>query len=81
VLENLNGDKYYIGYTNNLARRLLEYNKKNSRRTYTKTRGPWCLLFYESFDSRSEAIKQEKFFKTGKGREYIKEKIEDKVGA
>jgi len=33
------------------------------------------LIFYEEFENRSEAIMREKFFKTGKGREFLKNVI------
>ena len=43
---------------------------KFHKTTYKK--GPWRLVFKKDFLSRSEALKFEKFLKTGKGREYLK---------
>ena len=66
-------NKYYIGQTSNLTRRIEEHNTRNDR--YTSNKGPWKLMYFEEFESRSEAMKREKFFKTGKGREYWKNKL------
>ena len=32
-------------------------------------------MFFETFNTRAIAMEHERFLKTGKGREYIKEKI------
>ena len=42
---------------------------------YTRNKGPWELLYFEACMTRSLAIKRERFFKTGKGRDYIRERI------
>ena len=72
VLENL--EKHtYVGQTNDLERRLLEHNDPNFHGTlYTKRfKGPWRLIYEEELQTRSEAMLREKFFKTGKGRDFI----------
>jgi putative endonuclease len=43
--------------------------------SYTKKHMPWELVYYESFETRSEAMAREKFFKTGKGRDWLMNKI------
>jgi putative endonuclease len=42
---------------------------------FTSKYMPWELVYFETFETRAEALKKEKFFKTGKGREFIKSKI------
>jgi len=69
VLKNGKG-RLYVGHTNNLERRITEHNTGLS--PYTKNRGPWELAYSESFDTRGEAMKREKFLKSGKGRELLK---------
>ncbi|MCK9220791.1 MAG: GIY-YIG nuclease family protein, partial [Bacteroidales bacterium] len=56
--------------TDNLDRRFKEHNsgKTKSTRFYR----PWDMLFFESFENRSEARKREKYLKTGVGKEFIK---------
>ena len=62
----------YKGHTNNLERRIREHNISNSRFSrYTKNKGPWKLIYQECFSTRKEAMKREKYFKTGKGREEL----------
>jgi len=70
VLLSLKDQKRYIGLTNNLERRFNEHNSGQVKAT--KYRKPFKLIYSESFDNRSEAALREKFFKTGKGREYLK---------
>ena len=67
----------YVGQTEDLRRRVLEHNDPNNRRTlHTKRRrGPWMIAYWEAHHSRAEAMKQERFLKTGKGRQWIQEKL------
>ena len=47
----------YVGYTGDLKKRL---NLHNSRKGAKFTRGKkWKLVYYEKYDSRSEAMKNE----------------------
>ncbi|MEO6729028.1 MAG: GIY-YIG nuclease family protein [Candidatus Dojkabacteria bacterium] len=72
VLKSLSSSKLYIGQTHNLELRLKQHNGEGLFSSgYTRGKGPWSLIHYESFTTRSEAIKREKFLKTGKGREFI----------
>ena len=74
ALENPKG-VLYKGSTGNLEYRLNQHNGKTLFNSFTKKRGPWILVYYESFRSREEARVREMFFKTGKGREFLKSKI------
>jgi len=73
VLRSLKDKKLYTGFTNDLERRLKQH--QNGLCESTKNRVPFELIFYEEFENRSEAIMREKFFKTGKGREFLKNVI------
>jgi putative endonuclease len=64
ILVNNKG-KYYIGQTNSLERRLFQHN--NSIFGYAKAGRPWRLVYYESFQTRSDAIYREKQIKSFKG--------------
>ena len=70
VLESKSG-KRYVGQTNNLERRLFEHNNGLTRYT-TKQRTQWKVIYYETFPTRSEAMKREAYFKTGKGRDFVR---------
>lgn len=70
ILKSQKNSKLYVGYTNDLKRRIKEHNNDNS--TFTSQNGPWKLIYYEVFTSKLDAIREEKFLKSGKGRERIK---------
>ncbi len=74
VLQSLTCGIFYTGYTSDLQKRIERHN--NSMNIYTKNREPWKLIYYEVYLSRSEAMKREKFLKTGKGREQIRHLLE-----
>ena len=72
VLESIEFNRKYIGFTRNIERRL---NQHNSGRTKsTKPYLPWKMLFYEEYHNKEKALIREKFLKTGKGREFIKKR-------
>ncbi len=59
-------DKFYIGYTDNLKRRLQEH--KCGHVNTTKKFLPIQLIFYEAFLNKKDATRREKYFKTNKGK-------------
>jgi len=63
--------KLYIGYTNNLKKRLLEH--ANGKVQSTKLRLPVKLIHYEYFINDADAKAREKFLKSGYGRKQFKE--------
>jgi putative endonuclease len=62
-------DKYYIGYTSDLKRRLSEHNRKKGK--FTDCGIPWSLVYLERYELKREAMKREKFIKLQKSRQYI----------
>ena len=71
ILKSEKDQKRYIGSTNNLHRRISEHNRGVVKST--KFRRPFKLVYQEQFETKAEAETREKFFKTGRGRQYIKE--------
>lgn len=65
----------YRGMTDNLERRLVEHNNKELS-FWTKRGTDWKLIYREEFDNKTEALKREKWLKTGVGREYLKKILE-----
>ncbi len=72
VIQNLNG-VLYKGSTDNLERRIQQHN--DGHRKWTKNKGPWKLVHKEGFNLKSDALKRERFFKSGKGRTLLKNMI------
>ncbi len=62
----------YKGFTNNLKRRYEEH-KTGKGAEHTSKYKPLYVYHYEVFKSEAEAVKREKFFKSGKGREWLKQ--------
>lgn len=60
----------YTGFTSNLKRRILEH--KNHGDNFTSKADDWMLIYYQAFLNKSDALREEKFLKTGKGKERIK---------
>ncbi len=78
VLKSEINGHFYKGSTENLYRRVQEHN--DGIVTYTSKFRPWKLVYFETFQNRGEAMKREKFFKSGKGREFIKTIISGSKG-
>lgn len=50
---------YYIGYTNNIEKRLHAHNNLKSGAHYTKMRRPVSVVYTEACKTKSEALKRE----------------------
>ncbi len=59
----------YVGSTDNPIQRLREHN--NGKCRYTKGRKPWKIIRQESYTTRGEAMRREKFLKSGQGRKWL----------
>lgn len=66
-----NGD-IYVGSTANLRNRLNLHNSGKVRST--KAYRPWELLESREYNSRNNAVKLERFLKTGQQKEILKNK-------
>jgi len=71
ILYSLKDDKLYIGFTNNLKKRLTEH--ANGKVEATKNRIPLRLIHYEYFINKLDAQSRERFLKSGYGRRQFKE--------
>jgi putative endonuclease len=69
VLKSINFGKFYVGFTSNVNKRLEEHNsgKTKSNKAYA----PFAIVYTETFETREEARKREKYFKTGGGRRFL----------
>ena len=56
-------DSYYVGFTNNLQRRLLEHSNKRNPYSYTSKRLPVRVVYFERYDSPIIGIYREKQIK------------------
>ncbi len=61
---------HYTGMTEDLENKLLEHNEKRLS-FWTKRGNNWKLIYKEEFVNKSDALKKEKWLKSGVRREYI----------
>lgn len=73
IIKSIVNQQLYKGITVNVERRLVEHNQGKNKSTEAKM--PWELVYFESYNTRIEARKREKFFKSGEGRELLKQLI------
>ena len=73
ALQSLKDGRYYVGNTQDIEDRVRRRNAGDYR--YTKGHRPWKLVYRERVKSRSEAVKLERFFKTGVGRKILNKNI------
>jgi putative endonuclease len=77
VLLSLKDEKFYIGFTNDLERRLKEHN--SGKNISTKSRLPLKLFYYEAHLSKKDAARRERYFKTTKGKSTLKQMLRDSL--
>ena len=71
ILNSKNFGKIYIGMTSNLLARFLSHNSL-VKKGYTSYYRPWEVIQVDFFKTKNEALKREKFLKSGKGRSWIR---------
>ena len=65
--------RIYIGFTQNLERRLKEHNQGDT--AYTKKFTPWEVETYINFKNRNRALNFEKYLKKGSGNAFLKKRL------
>lgn len=63
-------ERYYVGSTFDLKRRLLEHNSGES--IHTKKYKPWKIVCYLGFEDEAKANAFEVYLKTASGRSFAK---------
>ncbi len=65
--------KRYVGSTAIVIKRFSEHNRGCNK--FTKGGIPWKIIHEEAFSSKTEALKREKFLKSGQGRAWLDQKF------
>ena len=66
-------NRYYVGYTNDIDRRISGHNRKKGK--FTDKGIPWNLVYKEDFVNKTEAMDRERFIKSKKSSAFIKNLI------
>ncbi len=64
---------WYIGYTTDLKRRLVEHN--NHKNVSTSKESKWKLIYCETYVNKMDALGREKFLKSGSGWRFMKKQL------
>ncbi len=73
ALENTNKNFIYVGFTNDINRRVKEHS--DGKTQSTKTYRPLTLVTYVAVTSKEKAIRLEKYFKSGSGKTILKKRL------
>lgn len=77
VLQSLRDHKLYTGFSKDLKKRIAFHNQGIN--DSTKYRRPLRLIYYEAYYNEEDARKRERFLKSGRGREIIREQIKNSI--
>ena len=77
VLKSVKDGRHYIGYTNDLERRLSDHNRGKSRSV--RNRGPFEIIYKEVCSDEILAKERERQIKSYKGGEAFKKLIAQRV--
>ena len=67
----------YKGMTEDLELRMKQHND-GTLSFWTKRGTDWQLIYSEEYDNKQEALRRDKWLKTGVGREFLKRILEKK---
>jgi putative endonuclease len=75
ILRSLLNNKLYLGYTNDLKKRVISHNSRNNKAS--KPYAPYELLYYSGFKDQKDALECEKYFKTTAGWRRMKSMLKN----
>lgn len=75
VLKSDKDNKLYIGYTNNLVRRIEEHKK--GLNFSTKFRRPFNLIYFEGCINEQDAKRREHYLKTTRGKIFLSLRLKE----
>lgn len=73
ILQSKKDESFYIGYSADPIKRLDKHN--TAKKGYTASKKPWKIVYTEGFDTKTEAIKREKFLKRQKNTAFYQKLI------
>ncbi|NQU10043.1 GIY-YIG nuclease family protein [bacterium] len=65
--------KTYVGFTENLDRRLAEHN--SGSQVYSHRYAPWALVTFVAFSDRPTTLRFERYLKTPSGKAFIQKHL------
>ena len=76
LMSEMNGE-LYIGFTNDLRKRLQEHNQ--GLNFSTKRYIPWKVIYYEACLDKDDAVRRERYLKTTQGSRLVKRRLKEYI--
>ena len=73
VLQSKKDERFYTGATDDLRKRFKDH--QDGKSIWTKSRGPFELVYYEACLERHDAFEREKYLKSGRGKRFLKARL------
>ena len=74
ILRSKKDDQWYTGCTSDLRKRFKQHNSGEFK-SWTKSRGPFKLIYYEAYLHQEDAWAREKHIKSGPGKRYTRDRL------
>jgi len=74
IIENTKG-RLYIGVSQEVRKRVISHNRPEGP-DWTQGKGPWKLIYTEEYSDQSSALKRERFLKSLKAGQRLKQILE-----
>jgi putative endonuclease len=73
ILQSESTGKYYVGHTHDMEQRLKQHNDHafSGSLATKRLKGPWKLVYSEKFETRAEAVRREREFKSLKSSKAV----------
>jgi putative endonuclease len=68
----------YVGFSTALGRRLREHESGATQST--NFRGPWNLIYYETYAEEADALGRERYLKSGGDRKFLRSQLRNYLG-
>ncbi|MBP7770531.1 MAG: GIY-YIG nuclease family protein [Candidatus Pacebacteria bacterium] len=78
VIKSLKNGHRYTGSTGDLKKRFKQHQAGKS--TWTKSRGPYELIYYEACRNEGDARQREVYLKSGMGKRYLTNRLKGDLG-
>jgi len=79
VLLSQKDRRFYTGWTGNLKKRIEKHN--DGEVSSTKYRRPLRLIYYEACLDKYDALRREKYLKTGMSKRYLQNRLKQSLVA
>lgn len=73
IIQSRRDRSFYKGFTSDLKKQLVKHNQRGQK--YTSTKAPFSLVWYCGFRDKKDALRFEKYLKSGSGFVFAKKRL------